>query len=108
DLTFRFPRELDLVGTGDVIEDRTEGDTRIVRRRPGAPVRVAAFNLGDYTHARLERGGYVVGVCANRKLDAALQPRPTPAVPTGMPSGAGISRRRPDPMDAPMTNVERV
>jgi hypothetical protein len=108
DLTFRFPRELDLVGTGDVIEDRIEGETRIVRRRPGAPVRVAAFNLGDYMHAKLERGGYVVDVCANRKLEAALQPRPTPSVPTGIPSGAGISRRRPDPLDAPMTNVERM
>ena len=90
DLTFRFPREFDLVGTGDIIEDRTEGDTRIVRRRPGAPIRIAAFNLGDYTHARLERGGYVIDVCANRKLETALQPPPRAPGPSALPNLPGI------------------
>jgi hypothetical protein len=105
DLTFRFPREFDLVSAGDVIEDRNEGEIRVVRRRPSAPIRIAAFNLGDYSHARLERGGYVVDVCANRKLERALQPRPVP-VPTALPGAGGISRRRPDLMEAPIT--ERV
>lgn len=108
DLTFRFPRELDLVGTGDVIEDRTEGETRVVRRRPSAPVRIAAFNLGDYSHVRLERGGYVIDVCANRRLEAALQPHPTPTVnPNSLPPN-GISRRRPDLVEPNMSTVERV
>uniref|UniRef100_Q01WP0 Peptidase M1, membrane alanine aminopeptidase n=1 Tax=Solibacter usitatus (strain Ellin6076) TaxID=234267 RepID=Q01WP0_SOLUE len=107
DLTFRFPRELDLVGSGDVIEDRTEGDTRIVRRRPSAPIRIAAFNLGDYLHARLDRGGYVVDVCANRKLESALRPRPTVS-PSALPSMPGISRRGQQPMEGTITTVERV
>src|ERR1039457_4613640 len=47
DLTFRFPRELDLVSVGDTVEDRVEGDLRVVRRRTSAPVRIAGFNLGD-------------------------------------------------------------
>ena len=71
DLTFRFARELDLVSVGDTVEDRVEGDLRVVRRRTSAPVRIAGFNLGDYLHAKLERGGYVVDVCANRKLEAS-------------------------------------
>ena len=75
DLTFHFPRDLDLVSVGDTVEERIEGDMRVVRRRTSAPVRIAAFNLGDYEHAKMERGGYVVDVCANRKLEAALQPR---------------------------------
>ena len=108
DLTFRFPRDLDLVGSGDVIEDRTEGDTRIVRRRPSAPIRIAAFNLGDYLHARLDRGGYVIDVCANRKLESALRPRPTVPLSTSLPSMPGISRRGQQPIEGTVTTVERV
>lgn len=95
DLTFRYPRDLDLVAAGDVVEDRTEGEWRITRRRTAAPIRVAAFNLGRYKHAILERGGYVVDVCANQKLELALMPRPQPTVvPPTIPQG--IQRRRQD------------
>ena len=76
DLLFRYPKDLDLVTPGDVVEDRTDGDWRITRRRTASPIRIAAFNLGNYEHARLERGAYVVDVCANRALERALQPRP--------------------------------
>ena len=95
DLTFHFPRDLDLVSVGDTVDDRVEGDERVVRRRTSAPVRIAAFNLGDYEHAKVERGGYVVDVCANRKLEASLQPRAPMLPPMTFPPG-GISRRRPD------------
>ena len=99
DLTFRFPRELDLVSVGDTVEDRVEGDLRVVRRRTSAPVRIAGFNLGDYLHAKLERGGYVVDVCANRKLETSLQPRaPIITLPV-LPSAGNLSRRRPDPLE---------
>jgi hypothetical protein len=101
DLTFRYPHDLDLVAAGDVVEDRTEGEWRVTRRRTAAPIRIAAFNLGQYKHAILERGGYVVDVCANQKLEQALMPRPQPA--TVNPTTPGFSRRRPDalpPMSA--------
>ena len=75
DLLFRYPRDLDLVTPGDVVEDRTEGEQRITRRRTSAPIRIAGFNLGDYDHVRVARGGYEVDVCANRTLETALQPR---------------------------------
>ena len=75
DLLFRYPHDLDLVTPGEVVEDRTEGDWRTTRRRTPTAIRVAAFNLGNYEHARLERAGYVVDVCANRTLERALQPR---------------------------------
>jgi len=78
DLLFRYPRDLDLVTPGEVVEDRTEGDWRTTRRRTSSPIRMAAFNLGNYEHVRLERGGYTVDVCANRTLERALQPRPQP------------------------------
>ena len=47
DLTFRYPKNLQLVSTGDVVEDRVEGDWRVTRRRVVAsPIRFAGFNLG--------------------------------------------------------------
>ena len=33
DLQFSYPKDLDLVTPGDVVEDRTDGDWRITRRR---------------------------------------------------------------------------
>ena len=105
DLTFRFPRELDLVSAGETVEERTEGDSRIVRRKTSAPVRVAAFNLGDYEHVKMERSGYVVDVCANRKLEPSLQRvAPPPSLPPMAP--LGMPRRRPDPMDVAATPME--
>jgi hypothetical protein len=100
DLTFRFPRGLDLVSVGDTVEDRIEGDMRVVRRRTSAPVRFAGFNLGDFVHAKVERGAYVVDVCANRKLEPSLQPRPSVMVPQVLSPTAGMPRRRSDPMEA--------
>jgi hypothetical protein len=93
DLTFRYPRELDLVSVGDVVEDRTDGEWRITRRKSPAPVRNAAFNLGDYEHAKVERGGFTVDVCANRALEKAFVPRtpPPPLIPP--PPGGRGSRR---------------
>ena len=75
-----MPRELDLVSVGDVVEDRIEGEWRITRRRTPAPVRIAAFNLGNYEHAKVERGGFTVDVCANRALERAFMPK-APATP---------------------------
>ena len=76
DLSFRYPRNLDLVTAGDVVENREEGAERITRRRIAVPIRVAGFNLGNYEHAIVTRGEYRVDVCANRELEPALLPRP--------------------------------
>lgn len=86
DLLFKYPQDLDLVTSGDVVEDRTEGEWRITRRRTSAPVRLAGFNLGSYIHAKLERGGFTVDVCANRALERDLKPRdlPPPTIPDNL------------------------
>lgn len=92
DLTFRYPRIFQLVAPGDVVEDHTDGDVRVTRRRTSSTIRLAAFNLGNFAHARAEGGAYTVDVWANRKLEGALQPRP-PAIVTDP------ARRRPgDPL----------
>src|SRR5207247_7134100 len=96
----------------DVVEDRTEGDWKITRRRTVAPIRLAAFNLGNYAHTRLERGGYVVEVYANRSLEHALESRAQAAM--AAPSPPGLRPRRPDllterPVAAPEPNpLERM
>ncbi len=75
DLTFRHPKDLDLVASGEVVEEREDGPWRITRRRTPVPVRLVGFNLGDYERRRVSRGGYTVEVYANRRLERALEPR---------------------------------
>lgn len=114
DLTFRYPRDLELVTAGDVIEDRTEGPWRVTRRRPSAPIGLAGFNLGNYAHARVERGEYVVDVCANRSLEPSLQPRPQlpPASPVLVPgrrnSRAALDIPQPPPAPPPADPLARL
>lgn len=103
DLIFRYPRDLDLAAPGELVEERTEGDWRITHRRTASTIRIAAFNLGNYARKTVERGGYVVEVCANRALERSLRP------PAGelivLPTGPRILTRRnqgnPTPMAGP-------
>jgi hypothetical protein len=75
DLTFRYPSDLDLVAPGDLVDERTEGEWRITHRRTASTIRLAGFNMGNYARQRVERGGYVVEVCANRTLESSLRPQ---------------------------------
>ena len=74
DLTFRYPRNLTLVATGEPVEDRVEGDVRISRRKTAGPVRVAGFNLGQYEEAKLTRPELNIEVFGNKRLEPQLQP----------------------------------
>jgi hypothetical protein len=75
DLTLKVPAALSVVATGDISEERVEGEWRIARRRTTAPVRVAGFNIGAYEGVKTTRGGFHLEVFANRKAEPALQPR---------------------------------
>ncbi|MGA2181951.1 MAG: M1 family aminopeptidase [Bryobacteraceae bacterium] len=70
DLTFHFPKALDLVATGDVVEKRTGGDRRTLRFRSGEPIRFAGFNLGRYQRKCISRDGFRIEVCANTPDEA--------------------------------------
>ncbi|HUB34374.1 MAG TPA: M1 family aminopeptidase [Bryobacteraceae bacterium] len=108
DITFRTPRDLEMAGPGDVVEDRVDGDWHVTRRRTPVPIRVAGFNLGAYRHARASRDGFVVDVYGNRGQDLALAPKEPPALPPPVPLGR--SRREQQlpavlpPMPAPDPN----
>jgi len=96
DLTFHYPQSLDLVAAGDVVDDHTDGDWHVTRRRTSAPIRLAAFNLGSYRRADVTRGGFRVEVCANRMLDKNLEPRPSQLLP---PPPVPPTTRRRAPLD---------
>lgn len=82
DLTFRFPKALKLIATGEPVgemEGHVEGEDRIVRRKTTAPARLAGFNLGDYMRFSVAQHGYRVDVYANRRLEAMLENRSPPS-----------------------------
>jgi hypothetical protein len=61
-------------------------------------VRLFGFNLGDFETAKVTRGPLTVEVCANRRLEAALQPKPRPVELANPPASPFPSRggiRRP-------------
>jgi len=90
DLLFHYPKKLQMVATGRQVETSVEGDTRITRWRPDAPIRVAGFNLGDFQRTTMQVGQYTLEVCANKSFEPALQPVPVSPSPPMEPP-----RRRP-------------
>lgn len=103
DLTFRVPKPLQLVATGELIEKKDEGEVLMSHWRTPAPVRVAGFNLGDYEHLTVERAGLTIHVYANRKAEAALQPARDQlvVVPPALSRGGSFGRRPVDVVSLP-------
>lgn len=96
DLTFRHPRNFDIVLPGEAVEEKGEGEWRVTRRRTVRPVRFAGFNLGHYQAAKVTRGRYNVEVYANQTFEEALQARPREAlVVISPPPVFGPGARRP-------------
>ena len=101
DLTFRYPKNLTVVATGNSMEDRVDGDWRITRTVTGAPVRFVGFNLGDFTSIELDKSGYKIGVYANRRFESALQSKARPPE-MSRPEGPMFRRR---PLDVPLVTT---
>ncbi len=97
DVTYRYPKNLDLVSAGqvteDTTEDRAEGPVRITRRVPDGRIRMLGFNLGVYERKVLERGGIQIEVSANREVEDALRYRPADP-PFTEPTIGNPTRRR--------------
>lgn len=113
DLTFRYPKSLGLVASGERAEERVEGEERISRHVSSAPMRFAGFNLGDYERASVSRHGVTVEVFGNRRLESALEPRTAPQL-APLP-GVPNNRRRldaltmpPPPPPSPTARLERM
>ncbi len=95
DLRFHYPKELDLVATGKLVETTTGESTRSSHFHTETPIRIAGFNLGVYKRVSRKVGDYTVEVCANEGVERSLQPMAKPDIVVVPPPGA--PRRRRDP-----------
>jgi hypothetical protein len=112
DLTFRYPAELTLVSTGELVEEHTAQaagpDVRVSHRRTSSPVRTAGFNLGRYEKISARRDAYTVEVYGNRTVETALVPKrveppaqvePPHRLPRRAPSPPSSASEPPPPPD---------
>ena len=85
EMTFRYPKNLTLVSTGETTGSRTDGAWRISRSRTSAPIRFAGFNLGEYERVKTTRGPFTIEVCANRPNPSVKESvsAAAPRVPAG-------------------------
>lgn len=95
DLTFRWPKQLRLVATGDKSGESEEGDFRVAHWKSGLPVPQAGFNLGEYAVASLTSNTHTVDVYANKQLEQAILARLTPTLPEGIVRPLGPLSERP-------------
>jgi hypothetical protein len=86
DLSFRYPQNLTLVATGAVVDDHTEGDWRVTRRKTSVPVRFAGFNLGDFQSISITQNGFKFDVYANRHFETALETKASPSLAPRRPA----------------------
>jgi Peptidase family M1 domain len=75
ELTFRWPRPLELVATGKKLEESEEGESRIGRWRSEVPLPVAGFNLGEYAKETVDAGDVKIDLYANHQLEQAILQR---------------------------------
>jgi hypothetical protein len=88
ELAFRCPKNLSVIATGDLINERVEGEMRITRRRSLVPLRIAGFNLGEFKRSGATRGALHVDVYANKAMETGLSPRrDVPMAPPLPPPG---------------------
>ncbi len=73
DTTFRWPRKLQLVATGEKVEEHEEGDQRIGHWRSEGRTPISGFNLGDYSVQNMDAvNGIRIQVAANSDLENAI------------------------------------
>ena len=72
ELTFHWPRKLNLVATGKKTEEHEEGEWRSGHWSSEVPMVLAGFNLGKYSRASAEAGAVHITVNANQQLEQAL------------------------------------
>jgi hypothetical protein len=78
DLSFRWPKRLRLVATGEKSDEREDGEFRTAEWKTTQPVPEAGFNLGEYAAWSVTSGEHTVDVYANRQLEQAILARVAP------------------------------
>ncbi|MDA1095158.1 MAG: M1 family aminopeptidase [Acidobacteria bacterium] len=68
DLTFRMPERYRVASGGTLVDERLDGDTRLMRWTTAAPVRSMSFHYGEFDVSEVRRDGLpTVSVYANEK-----------------------------------------
>lgn len=98
ELNFRYPSHLELVATGQLVDDFTSEGMRVSKFRSGKPIRIAGFNLGNYAAASRTVDGFRIEVRATKKVESRLAPNRVPVV---LPDTSLTGRRR-DRRSAPV------
>jgi hypothetical protein len=65
DITFTVHRRMRIVGTGDFVDEKVEGDNYVSRWKTDYPLSVAGFNLGLFKRDEATVGDYTVVALAN-------------------------------------------
>jgi hypothetical protein len=76
DLSFKWPHTVQLVATGEKLDEKEDGDWRVAHWHSDKPIFVAGFNLGAYRVFNVDSAGLKIDLFANARLDQALQPTP--------------------------------
>jgi len=111
DLSFRWPRRLTLVATGNQVESHDEGAARTGRWRSEVPFEVAGFNLGEYKMEATGPERVRVKLYANQQLEEAIVERlreneealalaRPPGLPPGVLNGSNVDVAPPPPSPA--------
>ena len=95
DATFHYPRTLDLVSAGKVMEDHTENGIRTTHRVPQGKLRLLGVNLGQYARRETVSNGLTLEVSANREFEASLRPAQPPPVVIADPTPGNHAIRIP-------------
>ena len=66
DLTFEVPAYLNVVATGEPVNERIIDDTRTIQRETPVKESLAGFNLGEYNEAAGDRSGYHVEIYSEK------------------------------------------
>jgi len=72
ELSFQWPKRLNLVATGSKTEEVEGDDRRSGRWISDTPMSIAGFNLGSYRRASVDAGPVHITVNANQQLEQAL------------------------------------
>jgi len=116
ELSFRWPKRLSLVATGQKIDSHDDGDFEIGRWKSEVPFAVAGFNLGEYQIETAAIGHPRIDLYANRELENAILARlqreplriPIRPAPGQPPSYAGGLSSPPVPPPSPASVLKNL
>lgn len=76
DINFRFPKQLMMIGVGELVDEKIEGDQKIAKwTTKGIEMKVAGFNYGDFKRKSIkdEVTGYELEVLVNTEVPEEIK-----------------------------------